>query len=255
MSAPRRHLGAGAALSVLVQAAPLVAAGVLSIVIARTIGPSGNGHFALLVTSHWVRSDGRVPWPDRWNHLRSQPPALGRPPGVPDELSRRARPGSCRFSRRSRVFRVNARDCVQRHPDRAGSAGAQFASAGARIFERGCDHARARAVRELCRTGTVPFDDALARRRRVGDSVRADRGCDRAACSGCCWRARRRDPPCPRGSARPGRRQRRLNAARVPLRSPGLGSRICSSRSTTVLTSSFSGALRLLGMSACIRSL
>ena len=50
MTAPRRHLGAGAALSVLVQAAPLVAAGVLSIVIARTIGPSGNGHFALLVT-------------------------------------------------------------------------------------------------------------------------------------------------------------------------------------------------------------
>ena len=50
MSASRRHLGAGAALSVLVQAAPLVAAGVLSIVIARTIGPSGNGHFALLVT-------------------------------------------------------------------------------------------------------------------------------------------------------------------------------------------------------------
>lgn len=37
-------------LSVLVQGAPLVAAGVLSIVIARTIGPSGNGHFALLVT-------------------------------------------------------------------------------------------------------------------------------------------------------------------------------------------------------------
>ena len=37
-------------LSVLVQAAPLVAAGVLSIVIARTIGPAGNGHFALLVT-------------------------------------------------------------------------------------------------------------------------------------------------------------------------------------------------------------
>jgi O-antigen/teichoic acid export membrane protein len=33
-----------------VQGAPLFAAGVLSIVIARTIGPSGNGHFALLVT-------------------------------------------------------------------------------------------------------------------------------------------------------------------------------------------------------------
>jgi O-antigen/teichoic acid export membrane protein len=35
---------------VLVQGGPLVAAGVLSIVIARTIGPSGNGHFTLLVT-------------------------------------------------------------------------------------------------------------------------------------------------------------------------------------------------------------
>ena len=50
MSAPRRHLGAGAALSVLAQAGPLVAAAALSIVLARTIGPSGNGHYALLVT-------------------------------------------------------------------------------------------------------------------------------------------------------------------------------------------------------------
>jgi O-antigen/teichoic acid export membrane protein len=50
MSQPRRHLGAGAALAVVVQGGPLVAAGVLSIVLARTIGPSGNGRFALLVT-------------------------------------------------------------------------------------------------------------------------------------------------------------------------------------------------------------
>jgi O-antigen/teichoic acid export membrane protein len=50
MSEQRRHLGAGAALSVIVQGGPLLAAGVLSIVLARTIGPSGNGHFALLVT-------------------------------------------------------------------------------------------------------------------------------------------------------------------------------------------------------------
>jgi O-antigen/teichoic acid export membrane protein len=35
---------------VLVQGGPLLAGGVLSIVIARTIGPSGNGRFALLVT-------------------------------------------------------------------------------------------------------------------------------------------------------------------------------------------------------------
>jgi O-antigen/teichoic acid export membrane protein len=45
-----RHLGAGAALSVVVQGGPLFAAAVLSIVLARTIGPSGNGRFALLVT-------------------------------------------------------------------------------------------------------------------------------------------------------------------------------------------------------------
>jgi O-antigen/teichoic acid export membrane protein len=50
MKEPRRHLGAGAALSVVVQGGPLLAAAVLSIVLARTIGPSGNGRFALLVT-------------------------------------------------------------------------------------------------------------------------------------------------------------------------------------------------------------
>jgi O-antigen/teichoic acid export membrane protein len=50
MTSARRHLGAGAALSVVVQGGPLLAAGVLSVVIARTIGPSGNGRFALLVT-------------------------------------------------------------------------------------------------------------------------------------------------------------------------------------------------------------
>jgi O-antigen/teichoic acid export membrane protein len=49
-SQQRRHLGAGAALSVLVQGGPLFAATVLSVVLARTIGPSGNGRFALLVT-------------------------------------------------------------------------------------------------------------------------------------------------------------------------------------------------------------
>jgi O-antigen/teichoic acid export membrane protein len=50
MNEPRRHLGAGAALSVIVQGGPLLAAAVLSIVLARTIGPTGNGRFALLVT-------------------------------------------------------------------------------------------------------------------------------------------------------------------------------------------------------------
>jgi O-antigen/teichoic acid export membrane protein len=46
----RRHLGAGAALSVVAQGGPLLAAGVLSIVLARTIGPSGNGRYVLLAT-------------------------------------------------------------------------------------------------------------------------------------------------------------------------------------------------------------
>ena len=46
----RRHLGAGAALSVVVQGGPLVAGGFLSVVLARSIGPSGNGRFALVAT-------------------------------------------------------------------------------------------------------------------------------------------------------------------------------------------------------------
>jgi len=50
VSSARRHLGVGAAFSVFVQGGPLLAAAVLSIVLARTIGPSGNGRFALLVT-------------------------------------------------------------------------------------------------------------------------------------------------------------------------------------------------------------
>jgi O-antigen/teichoic acid export membrane protein len=50
VSTRRRHLGAGAALSVFVQGGPLAAAAALSIVLARTIGPSGNGRFALLAT-------------------------------------------------------------------------------------------------------------------------------------------------------------------------------------------------------------
>jgi O-antigen/teichoic acid export membrane protein len=47
---PRRHLGVGAALSVIVQGGPLLAGATLSIVLARTIGPSANGRFALLGT-------------------------------------------------------------------------------------------------------------------------------------------------------------------------------------------------------------
>ena len=48
--AQRRHLAGGAALSVIADIGPLVAAGVLSIVLARVIGPSGNGEFAVLLT-------------------------------------------------------------------------------------------------------------------------------------------------------------------------------------------------------------
>ena len=50
MAEARRNLGAGAALSVVVQGGPLVAGATLSIVLARTIGPSANGRFALLGT-------------------------------------------------------------------------------------------------------------------------------------------------------------------------------------------------------------
>jgi O-antigen/teichoic acid export membrane protein len=50
VSVRRRHLGAGAALSVVVQGGPLAAAAAMSIVLARTIGPAGNGRFALLAT-------------------------------------------------------------------------------------------------------------------------------------------------------------------------------------------------------------
>src|SRR5690348_7409417 len=50
MTESRRHLGAGAALSVLAQGGPLLALGVLSIVLAHTVGPSGNGRFAVLTT-------------------------------------------------------------------------------------------------------------------------------------------------------------------------------------------------------------
>jgi O-antigen/teichoic acid export membrane protein len=46
----RRHLGAGAALSVIAQGGPLLAGAVLSVVLARTIGPSGNGRYVLLLT-------------------------------------------------------------------------------------------------------------------------------------------------------------------------------------------------------------
>ena len=50
IGAPRRHLAGGAALSVIADIGPLASAGVLSVVLARVIGPSGNGAFALLLT-------------------------------------------------------------------------------------------------------------------------------------------------------------------------------------------------------------
>ena len=48
--APRRHLAGGAIASVAADIGPLVAGGVLSIVLARAIGPAGNGQYALLAT-------------------------------------------------------------------------------------------------------------------------------------------------------------------------------------------------------------
>jgi O-antigen/teichoic acid export membrane protein len=45
-----RHLGAGAALTVLASLGPLAAAAVLSVVLARAIGPAANGTFALVLT-------------------------------------------------------------------------------------------------------------------------------------------------------------------------------------------------------------
>lgn len=57
-----------------VQGAPLVAAGVLSVVIARTIGPSGNGHLTLLVT---------------FTGLTSLVVSLGLTAGITYEVSRR----------------------------------------------------------------------------------------------------------------------------------------------------------------------
>jgi O-antigen/teichoic acid export membrane protein len=46
-----RHLGAGAAFSVIADVGTLCAATGLSVVLARTVGPSGNGTFALLATT------------------------------------------------------------------------------------------------------------------------------------------------------------------------------------------------------------
>src|SRR5215208_843057 len=47
---PPRHLAAGATLAVIADVVPLVAAGALSIVLARTVGHAANGSFALVNT-------------------------------------------------------------------------------------------------------------------------------------------------------------------------------------------------------------
>jgi O-antigen/teichoic acid export membrane protein len=49
--AERRHLAGGAALSVFAQVAPLLSGTILSVVLARTLGPTGNGEYALLATT------------------------------------------------------------------------------------------------------------------------------------------------------------------------------------------------------------
>lgn len=48
--APRRHLAAGAAFSLAAQVGPIGALAILSVVIARLLGPSGNGRFSLLTS-------------------------------------------------------------------------------------------------------------------------------------------------------------------------------------------------------------
>jgi O-antigen/teichoic acid export membrane protein len=71
----RRHLAGGAAISVIAQAAPLISGAVLSVVLARTIGPSGNGDYALLGTVLGITT--LVMW-------------LGLPAGLTYEVSRGA---------------------------------------------------------------------------------------------------------------------------------------------------------------------
>jgi O-antigen/teichoic acid export membrane protein len=53
-SARRRHLGGGALASVGAQVVSLVAAALVSIVVARLLGPAGNGAFALVATGYAV---------------------------------------------------------------------------------------------------------------------------------------------------------------------------------------------------------
>jgi O-antigen/teichoic acid export membrane protein len=83
VSERRRHLGAGAALSVLAQGGPLLAAAVLSVVLARTIGPSGNGRYVLLITLVG---------------LTSMVVSLGLHSGITFEVSRRRWPVGRAFS-------------------------------------------------------------------------------------------------------------------------------------------------------------
>jgi O-antigen/teichoic acid export membrane protein len=47
---PRRHLGLGALSSLVVQIGPLIAVTILSVIVARRLGPDGNGAIALLTT-------------------------------------------------------------------------------------------------------------------------------------------------------------------------------------------------------------
>ena len=108
---PRRHLGVGAAFSVLVQGGPLIAGATLSIVLARTIGPSANGRFALLGTLvglvELVFSLGLV----GRNRVRGQPAPLVGPAGVPHAATPRRSRSAWRASASASA---SSRSCTTR---------------------------------------------------------------------------------------------------------------------------------------------
>ena len=193
VSEPRRHLGAGAALSVVVQGGPLAAAAVLSIVLARTIGPSGNGRFALLVTL---------------SGLTAMVVSLGLSAGITYEVSRgrwsvreafrtsyvagaRAR-ASSGSSAGWCVFLLLHDSVFHGHLDRARRRGAREPSADARVPVRRLDPARARALRGLRGPGALALGHAAGRRRRAGDRLRTERRGGRSPRGGAGRRGRRR---------------------------------------------------------------
>ena len=194
MSEPHRHLGAGAAMSVLAQAGPLFGAAVLSIVLAGTIGPLGNGRYVLLATLVGITSMAA---------------SLGLHAGITYEVSRRRwsvgrafldqlHPGSSARGRGSagwaRLLRVDARHGVRGNRRRSGADRAQQPAADTCLRVRRGDPARARALRRV----RVALDRSRGRpdgrRCRACVSVRFDGGDSRAARVGAHRRDRRHAP-------------------------------------------------------------